>query len=113
MPHNWHQGWPDVQYCTSKGLWLGSVVRVLKGVSSWVGTASSLMRRSEVMSSMMGRASAIFISRFSPLCLRDAITLHTGAPAEASQQPQLTLLPPFSCMPLCGTTHVQCGRRHA
>ena len=37
-------------------------------------TASSLMRRSDTMSSMMGRASSTFISRFSPLLFRDAIT---------------------------------------
>ena len=37
-------------------------------------TASSLMRRSETISSMMGRASSTFISRFSPLLFRDAIT---------------------------------------
>ena len=38
-------------------------------------TASSLMRRSDTMSSMIGRASSTFISRFSPLLFRDAITL--------------------------------------
>ena len=36
-------------------------------------TASSLMSRSDTMSSMMGRASSTFISRFSPLLFRDAI----------------------------------------